>query len=148
MKGSLILNREKRDALRDAALVELRCASDAFDMDLRRDRLQDAVECRDRIVAASLLLDDLGWEETNARNVYVVSIDHHRSELERLRAQAEHALTCFAEQLGWGWNARDFSYWGDSTEAAADAERLDRENADIDLAVVAVCAGLPDRGEE
>ncbi len=105
------LNREQRDTLRFAALLDLSDVGSISRL-LEKGKAAEAERRRSRFEEDMRLLDDLGWEELDDRRRFPLTMPEEQLEavLRRLLGPAEEGLDCLGRELKVGrhpWQTAD-----------------------------------------
>jgi hypothetical protein len=128
VSGALVVGRAERALLHRAAVRDLGAIGD-IELALRRGDGATARALRDEFEPVLALLDDLGWEEDDPREAFVVTVDRMALHAcaRRWLDEVEGSLAAASCSLGAG-RAR----WQPAVRAAVDAD-LDLRGACLAL---------------
>ena len=90
---NVTLDRSQRDALHSACMLDL-SGVEEMELYLRKGEYEEARAITERVVGASSLLDDIGWDPQTPRKHFVLTAqaDRLREVVQRLRGQAQDSL--------------------------------------------------------
>lgn len=132
---AVTLTREQRDALRADLLLEVSALTCDISLMLKKDRPSDAEGFCRHLVDDARLLDDLGWEEADARESFPLTMPPERLEplLRRLEGVALEDLDHLRQELHWPRDPLQ------TAEEYAEAKAAIRRDMDQNLDVQSVC---------
>src|ERR1700732_2418573 len=99
--AEVLVARDVRDPLRTAVRLELSSGAEDLDSGLGCNNAEAAIYSRARVEDAARLLDDLGWFDDDARQVFRITMPAHRliALLKRLDQTTTRALQGYARML-------------------------------------------------